>query len=146
MVSGKTVPACLFPQFSVRGNVEWGLSIFWWSWGHQVESIDKNKQIVQLPLVNFMVIPLTENAFSATFLPGTIFPETFFREDFFPRNLFSGDHFSETKFPGDFFFHGTVFRGFFPNRSFFRGLFVRETFSSWDFFLFPRLSLDQKLL
>ena len=86
-------------------------------WGRRVESIDKNKKIVQLPSVNFPVVPLTENAFSGNFYRGIFFMGIFFiffgnhfSKDFFPRrfcfprDFFTKDFLSRDRFSGNFFF------------------------------------------
>ena len=110
-VTGNRFPNACFWQFSVCRIVWWALGIFWCVRGRRVGSIDKNWKIVQLPLVNFLVIPLTENPFSETVLPKTIFPGT----------LFPG-----TFFHGDFFFQGTFFHG-----TFFPAIFFRVPLYTW---------------
>ena len=71
-------------------------------------SIDKNLKIVQLPWVNFPVIPSTEDTFS-----GTIFPVTFFNGDFFLEDLFTAEPFSGDFLSEDFFSKGPFFENFF---------------------------------
>ena len=106
-----------------------------------VESIDKNKKIVQLPSVNFPIIPSTEITFSGTFLPGNLVHRDifsrgpFFRELFFRRPFSSGffpkGPFFRDLFPGAFFqvlfFRGPFFHGFLLRRRFFHGTFFPGT-------------------
>ena len=92
-------------------------------WGHQVRSIDKNKNNSSTFLGNF-----SGHSFSETFLPGTIFLEIFFQGPFSPEF---------------FFFWGSFFRGFFPRNfssgTFFRGLFFRVPSCPWTQLLFERV-------
>ena len=110
-------------SFDLCGIVGWDQSI-------------KNLKIVQPPSVNFLVIPLTENAFS-----GTFFTDNHFSGGLFSRALFPGDLFSGTSFFGEFFprhfsedhFSGDVFspRIFYLWICFSRGPFSAD--------LFPRI-------
>ena len=98
----KRYPCARFLEFGECVIVGWALSTFWCVWGHQVGLINKNTQIVQLPSVNFLIIPRTENAFSGTFtgdhfsgelIFGDLFPWRFsFQGTFFPGTFFSAYH------------------------------------------------------
>ena len=78
----KQAPHARFPQFGVCGMVGWAS---FGVWGRRMRSVDENKKILQLSSVNFPVISLSENVFSPTLLPVTIFRGSFFT--FFPRTI-----------------------------------------------------------
>ena len=116
MVPGKRTPHARFPQFGICGVMGWALEHLLVRKDCWVGSLDENKKIIQLPSIDFPVIPSTDNTFSGNFFPGylflrpclkTLFHETFFPETlsgiFFPRDLFTGLFFLGTFFQGIFF-------------------------------------------